>query len=65
MIDWRHDEANNTWEGWVGDTMIYDIEIRQAGVILYKMREHVGNYMEFDSLEQAQRHCEKKLEPIA
>jgi hypothetical protein len=60
-IQWTHDAANNTLEGRIGDELLYDIELHGDGsAIVYQMKKHVGNYEEFDTVEEAKEFCQKK-----
>jgi hypothetical protein len=61
MINWKKDNVHNTEEGWVGDTMYFDIE-RLNGteeVIIYQMKKPLGNQLKIKSMEDAKKYCEK------
>lgn len=63
MINWKEDITNNTLEGWLNGVLYFDIEKTESdGVILYQMKKPLGNYIEFTSLEEAKKYCEKIAE---
>ena len=63
-LQWTHDAKNNTWEGRIGEELLYDIEVGNEGVIVYQMKKHVGNYKEFGTLEEGKEFCEEKHKPL-
>lgn len=64
-IDWRHSKEN-TLEGYLGDTMHFDINYENDGWAVYQKKKPwtmALNRPAFPTLDEAQDYCER-IKPI-